>query len=592
MMTGGGRTVADGGLVITGSMYKGLIDRTLENAGDAVLTAAGVSPRGDALLINRAGATFTMRGGGGVSADSTSRFENAGTLRVASAGVFGINASFTNTGTVELQEQSGPLDLDAGGSSSGAFLVGAGATLRFRGGTYRLGPTSRVTGAGNVAVSGPYGTVVEQEGAYAIGGDTNLSEGGGLVFLSDGSTGTLTLTLSGGWVTGAGTVTVTGLLTWRAGAMTGPGRTLANGGMLIDSSFAVLFLDGRTLDNAGTATWTGQNDLQAINGATVNNLAGATFDFLSTASLGSPAAAAAFNNAGTLRRTGPGNSTTVIGAAFTNTGTVEVQAGTLFFVGAFANFSGTTLTGGTYVVRDTVRFTGADVRTSAAALVLDGPGARVLDQSGGNALLNLSANAATGSLTLLNGRNLMVAGPFSNAGSVTVGAGCTFTISGGYTQTGGSTTLGGGATLASVTPLGRGLVDIDAGILSGSGTIDADVRNNGEIDPGGTGAAGVLVITGDYTQTDSGVLNIELGGTDAGAYDQLLIGGQATLDGTLNVTLLGTYFPTPGDTFQVLTFGSHVNDFATRNLPDLGADLYLDYQLGDTGLTLVTSSRS
>jgi titin len=71
-----------------------------------------------------------------------------------------------------------------------------------------------------------------------------------------------------------------------------------------------------------------------------------------------------------------------------------------------------------------------------------------------------------------------------------------------------------------------------------------------------------------------------------------MIGHVATLAGAPDVALLGNHVPTLPDTFQVRTFGSHVNGFATKHLPDLGTELYLDYQLGDTGLTTGARPRS
>jgi hypothetical protein len=74
-------------------------------------------------------------------------------------------------------------------------------------------------------------------------------------------------------------------------------------------------------------------------------------------------------------------------------------------------------------------------------------------------------------------------------------------------------------------------------------------------------------------------------------YDQLVITGNASLDGTLNATLLDDFFARDGDAFAVMTFGSHTGDFAMYNLPDLGSNFFLDPNLGDTGLTLTTRAR-
>jgi hypothetical protein len=200
-------------------------------------------------------------------------------------------------------------------------------------------------------------------------------------------------------------------------------------------------------------------------------------------------------------------------------------------------------------------------------------------------LANFATNDADGSFTHQNGRDLSVPGGFTNSSILSIGSSSTFTAAGNYTQITGITTLIGGTLSAS------GLVDLQAGILSGSGTINGSVRNAAQIDVGGAGAAGQLTINGDYTQTAGGILNIELGSFDSGNYDQLFITGNASLDGTLNVTLLDDFFARDGDAYAALTFGSHTGDFATYNLPDLGTDFFLDPNLGDTGLTLTTRAR-
>src|SRR5262249_31257795 len=135
--------------------------------------------------------------------------------------------------------------------------------------------------------------------------------------------------LSGGELTGSGNVAVAGVLNWTGGKMSGPGHTLANGTVTISGNTEKK-LDGRTFDNAGTATWMGSGDLSAGNGAVWNNLASATFDLQTDKSFqfslgGIPAV---LHNAGTIRRL-VNSATTTLGIDLINTGLVEVQNGTL-----------------------------------------------------------------------------------------------------------------------------------------------------------------------------------------------------------------------------------------------------------------------
>ena len=57
-----------------------------------------------------------------------------------------------------------------------------------------------------------------------------------------------------------------------------------------------------------------------------------------------------------------------------------------------------------------------------------------------------------------------------------------------------------------------------------------------------------------------------------GYFDQLVIGGSATLDGTLNVILLNNFGPTSGDVFVLMTFAALNGTFASTGLdPSFGS---------------------
>jgi hypothetical protein len=73
-----------------------------------------------------------------------------------------------------------------------------------------------------------------------------------------------------------------------------------------------------------------------------------------------------------------------------------------------------------------------------------------------------------------------------------------------------------------------------------------------------------LTITGNYTQGSGGTLSVKIGGATAGTqYDQLAVGGTATLNGTLNVSLLGGFTPNSGEMFQPLTSTAESGTFAS-----------------------------
>ena len=168
----------------------------------------------------------------------------------------------------------------------------------------------------------------------------------------------------------------------------------------------------------------------------------------------------------------------------------------------------------------------------------------------------------------------------TNAGSVTVESGGTLSVSTDYDQSAGSTTLIQGV-FSGVN------LNVDGGTLSGIGVVNANVTNSGQVIPGGTGAAGLLTIDGNYVQSAAGSLDVELGGTMAGSqYDQIAVSGTASLGGLVNVALISTFAPTLNNAFQILTFASSSGNFGFYNGIVLGYRLFLDPTLNPTNLTL------
>jgi hypothetical protein len=74
------------------------------------------------------------------------------------------------------------------------------------------------------------------------------------------------------------------------------------------------------------------------------------------------------------------------------------------------------------------------------------------------------------------------------------------------------------------------------------------------------------------------MLQIELGGTTPGTdYDQLLVNGPVSLDGTLKVLLIDPYLPAAGDEFNILDWtGSPTGTFFSLQLPALYGGLAWD----------------
>ena len=301
----------------------------------------------------------------------------------------------------------------------------------------------------------------------SLSGSLNLASGASLA-LATASSVSGTLNLSGGTLENDGSLAVTGTLDWYDGTIMGLGTTTVSGGTLNIADGSITNPVGRILeqplDNAGTVNWTTSRITTAS--GSIDNESGGTIDIVdSTAGFavtGTPAPA--FTNAGTFTFA-DGTNTFDFGDP-TNTGTLNVESGTLAFTAAF-----------------------------------------------------------------------------TNEGVVTIASGATLSVTGAdYEQTSGSTTVDG--TLSSDES-----IDVANGTLTGSGIVQGDLSNSGTLAPGNP--LQTLTVTGNYAQSASGVLSVDLAGTVAGnSYSQLVVGGSVSLNGTLVVSL--NYLPTAGDSYQII----------------------------------------
>jgi hypothetical protein len=72
-------------------------------------------------------------------------------------------------------------------------------------------------------------------------------------------------------------------------------------------------------------------------------------------------------------------------------------------------------------------------------------------------------------------------------------------------------------------------------------------------------------------------LDIQLGGTSVGTqYDKLNVAGQLSLGGTLAVSLINSFHPAVGNTFDILDWNSLSGMFSSVNLPTLGGRIVWD----------------
>ena len=180
-------------------------------------------------------------------------------------------------------------------------------------------------------------------GTATFAADLNLT--GTLTLNGTGSM--TTLELSGGVaLTNSSTLSVSGLLTWSGGTVSGTGTTNANGGMALSGE---PFLSQQTLNNVGTATWDGSTFLME-NGAVINNEAGATWNHKNDSEIEYvEGTTPVFSNAGTFEKTG-GTSSSGGGftsqITFTNSGTITAKSGILLLGSLFTQTGGSTVLDG------------------------------------------------------------------------------------------------------------------------------------------------------------------------------------------------------------------------------------------------------
>ena len=308
-----------------------------------------------------------------------------------------------------------------------------------------------------------------------------------------------------------------------------------------------------------------------------------------------------------------------------NSGDLAVS-GDFRFSSATFNFNGGTVTGTPVLTSSNLNIaTGA---TAAVSFTLRGPNTFSGDVHPGQSLLiqgssagsHASLTAATGftnsgDITFSSidaGRNTtltVTSGTFVNQGTINVEPGTTGarTISA-ELDNGGTVNFRTAATLgragadhtnsgnfningATVTVTGNTLTNTPGGTISGTGTLNVSgvvFTNNGQVSPGLS--PGILDLAGDYTQGAPGSVRIEIGGLTAGTgFDQLNITGNATLDGTLSVGLIGGFVPISGDSFRVLSFGSGAGGFAAINDEDPSDGVSFESILNATGVTLKVS---
>ncbi len=130
-------------------------------------------------------------------------------------------------------------------------------------------------------------------------------------------------------------------------------------------------------------------------------------------------------------------------------------------------------------------------------------------------------------------------------------------------------TVRAGATFSGTNKLG--VLSTSTLTVEDGATIGVEVVNQGTLVLGTSPGQATVA---ELTQGSVGVIEIEIGGLFPGMeFDQWLVTGTADLDGVLDVSIIGGFSPSLGQTFNIISAGSRVGTFSVENLPTLAGDL-------------------
>ncbi|WP_233235076.1 autotransporter-associated beta strand repeat-containing protein [Bordetella sp. LUAb4] len=590
--TGGNQTVGALTGVMGSAVALGGNSLTFGTAANATL---GSSIGGTGGLIKNGTGVQTLNGastfGGGVTV-------NAGGLMVGNDAALGSGVlTVSNAATLD---SSAPVTLvndvvlDAGLTVVGSNNLTLNGAISGTGGLTKNGNATLTLNGVNTYTGG---TTVNA-GTLALGAGASLASTG-IVNLAAGSTFDLSAgngTQTFGTLMGSGTVLL-GTLdlavgdttdTTFGGSVGGMGRLIKEGSgtttMTGTSSYT-----GGTLINAGTLA-IGAGGSLAPNGAVTLTAAGTRFDI----SAGGNQSIGALGGASGSTVGLGANTLTLSSATDSNyAGTIGGTGGLVKNGSATQTLSGAnTYSGGTTINAGALALGAGGGLAATGALNMTGTGIFDISAAGSQAIGTLSG--VTGTTVALGGNTLTVNSPsdsvfdgvITGSGGLTKAGNGTLILNATNSYT-GNTTVGSGtleigdADHASAGILGNVSVG-NGGTLRGHGSIGGDVSNGGTVRPGGS--IGTLTIAGNYTQSPSATLFIDVSPTAA---SQLKVGGTATLAGSLNVLYgPGTYSTT---SYRIVDAANVAGQFSTitANTP---AGITQAVQTSASGATLALTA--
>ena len=500
------------------STFNGVISGSgsLTKAGTATLTLTGAN-------------TYT---GGTVIA--------AGTLQLGNGGAGGsIAGNVVDNGALVIDRSDAPVLAGVISGSGSLTQAGSGITALTGSNSYS-GGTTISAGTLQIGAGGTSGSIVGDvldNGQLAFNRSDSSSYGGavsGSGSLAQVGSGTTTLTGASSYT--GGTVVAAGTLQLGAGGSTGSivGNVVDNGTLAFDRADVVVFngvVSGSgALNQAGSGgtiltaanSYTGgttvsNGTLQIGNGGTTGSIVGNVTDNGTLAFNRADAATfgGTVSGAGSLAQIGTGS--TILTGSNSYTGGTLINAGTLQLGngGVGGSIVGSVVDNGTLV------FDRADAATFAGTI------------SGSGVIEHLSSGG-----TLLSGNSGGFAG--------------TTNVASGVLRVDGA--LGNAASTVNVAT---------GGVLAGQGTVGGNVNvADGVLAPSAAGSISTLNIGGNLSLSSASSLNFAFGQANmvGGTLNDLVaVGGNLTLDGTINVTAPAGGSFGPG-LYRIMSYGGSLTD--------------------------------
>jgi len=522
-----GTLVLDGNLSLTGATQTITTNATNLTLGGGTIENANSTNALGGLAFNTK--NLTIAGTSNAVTTTAASFSNTGTLTINATDSFTagnltqISSGTLNAGTYVL---AGNLDL----TTAGISITKNSATLTMEGGTINSNGVNALSALNSntktLTIAGSGNNVSTSASTFSNTGTLTINA-------SDSFTATKLTQISGTTLT-AGTYVLSGNL------------DLTTAGLTITKNSATLTLQGGTINSNGV------NTLSAL-----------------------------ATNTGKLTIAGTSNNVSTTAASFSNTGTLTINAGDSFTAPALTQISGSTLSGGTFVLGGNLDLTAsANITTNSANLTLEGGSIKT---GSTNDLANLNTN--TNALTLASNASFTAAGNFSNSGALTINKGSTFTLTGTNTLTNlsagtlasGTFTIGGTLQLTAT----NGGITTNAGNLTLTGTAASIKDGTSNALSGFATNTGTFALASSATFTtggnftDSGTVTIAKGtkltiGGSSQTYTQSA--GTTNLDGTLaggNATVTGGLFQGAGTVSKNLTIGGG-GTAPTLNVGDAG----------------------